>query len=156
MVTELRSPPCLRRHGRLLCSIFAALIWADLPKEKKRNLVSLVSPSRGPERFPERNRRLLLFHTLLFGFVFGGRRGGSEPTEAAHAWRTICFGAGAHQCLSTIAGPTSKRRTYSFPFDHVHWLCNSLFMMHVITPSASWRDPLPPTGFSAIVRRGAP
>ena len=46
--------------------------------------------------------------------------------------------------------------TYSFPFDHVHWLCNSLFMMHVITPSASWRDPLPPTGFSAIVRRGAP
>jgi hypothetical protein len=56
---------------------------------------------------------------LVMQFVF---------CDACCAWR---FGAGAHQCLSTIAGPTSKRRTYSFPCGHVHWLCNSFFVMHV-------------------------
>ena len=35
------------------------------------------------------------------------------------------------------------RETYSFPFGHVHWLCNSFFVMHV-THSASGREPLPP------------
>ena len=46
-------------------------------------------------------------------------------------------------------------KTYSFPFGHVHWLCNSFFVMHV-THSASGREPLPPTtDSSTIFRRGA-
>ena len=47
------------------------------------------------------------------------------------------------------------RKTYSFPFGHVHWLCNSFFVMHV-THNASGREPLPPTtDSSTIFRRGA-
>jgi hypothetical protein len=46
-------------------------------------------------------------------------------------------------------------KTYAFPFGHVHWLCNSFFVMHV-THNASGREPLPPTtDSSTIFRRGA-
>ena len=46
-----------------------------------------------------------------------------------------------HDVLPTQA--LDAQVVQEFPFDHVHWLCNSLFVMHVITPSASGRDPLP-------------
>jgi hypothetical protein len=93
-----------------------------------------------------------MFHTLCclascLGVVAGGR---SQRRLLTHGTR--CAEVLQHAQVVQV----KDMETYAFPFDHVHWLCNSLFMMHVITPSASWRDPLPPTGFSAIVRRGAP
>ena len=64
-----------------------------------------------------------MFHTLLFGFVFGGRRGGSEPTEAAHnnvVGSFVSLGM-VHDVLPTQA--LDAQVVQEFPFDHVHWLC---------------------------------